>query len=559
MAPVLSKARAMVKDEGSCACGPMKARPFLAALAAVAALLMSLAVAAWWLLLQHGPLALQAQPLQLPLAARFVPRTAPLSLHWLVGPDQPAAYARAVAPPRQRRAAAAALDRLRDGAFAAAGLDYPSELAPWLGNESSLALLTPPADQGPPGWVLALRSRDSAGARRFLQRFWQTRSLAGTDLQISSYRGMGLISGRGALIGQEPQPLATALINDELVLIASGRGALEQALDVSQIDELNQAASAPLQQAVGRLGQGVALLTARPDAMQRWLGLPLSSAAGGAPQGLQELVAALQPAGSGVVVEALAQVRGPLSPRSLGGGAQLLQAVQQPSRSLALLSDPASLLAPPADGEPADAWSALLGPALDHALSALSGPLPALLAAADQGPLLWADQAEGWLLGTPPATPSLEAVQQGLEADGYSLSPLQSHGQTLQAWTRLRSRPVKGNPDQLQAELAGARAIEGAWAWWGQGLAVLQQQHEGHRPPEERLAQLQALEMPAAPVQWAVDGPLARSLLARWTPWRLLTTLSSTALAPVVDGAAIGLEADGPQALHLRGRLELRG
>ena len=69
-------------------------------------------------------MALQQQPLQIPLAARFVPRTAPLSLHWLLAPEQPAAYARAVAQPRQRRQAAAAMDRLRDGAFAAAGLDY---------------------------------------------------------------------------------------------------------------------------------------------------------------------------------------------------------------------------------------------------------------------------------------------------------------------------------------------------------------------------------------------------------------------------------------------------
>jgi len=253
----------------------MKARPFLAALLAVALAMLSFGLAGWWLLLQRSPLALQHQALSMPLAARFVPRTAPLSLHWLVGPDQPAAYARAVAPPRQRRQAAAAADRLRDGAFAAAGLDYSSELSPWLGDESSFALLTPPGREEAPGWVLALRSRDNEGARRFLQRFWQTRSLAGTDLQITSYRGMGLISGRGALLGQDPQPLATALINDDLVLIASGRGVLEQALDVSQIDELNQAASAPLQKAIQRLGEGVALLTALPEAMEQWLGLPV--------------------------------------------------------------------------------------------------------------------------------------------------------------------------------------------------------------------------------------------------------------------------------------------
>ena len=541
----------------------MKVRPFLAAVLALALALLSFGFTAWWLLLQHGPLGLQTQPLQLPLAARFVPRTAPLSLHWLVGPDQPSAYARAVAAPRQRRQAAAAVERLRDGAFAAAGLDYASELAPWLGDQSSLALLTPPGEQGPPGWVLALRSRDSAGARHFLQRFWQTRSLAGTDLQISSYRGMGLISGRGALLGQDPQPLATALINDDLVLIASGRGVLEQSLDVSQIDELNQAASPTLQQAVARLDHGVALLTARSEAMQPWLGLPLP-ADDDQPE-LLELVAALQPAGRSLQVDALAQLRTPL-PSSPGASATasaapFLEALGQPARSLALLSRPAALLEEAAAAEQVDPWRALLGPPLQQALSQAGGPLPALVAAADDGPLLWASQPGGWLLGTPPAPALLDAVNEGLAQQGYSASPLDSQGQTLQAWTRLQSHPVRGNPDQLQAELAGARASEGDWAWWGQGLAVLNEQHEGRQPPQERLNQLEALATTVAPFQWAMDAGIAQNLMATWMPWRLLTTLSSTPLAPVVDGAALSLEPEAgqPRLLHLRGRLQLRG
>lgn len=541
----------------------MKVRPFLAAVLALALALLSFGFTAWWLLLQHGPLGLQTQPLQLPLAARFVPRTAPLSLHWLVGPDQPSAYARAVAAPRQRRQAAAAVERLRDGAFAAAGLDYASELAPWLGDQSSLALLTPPGEQGPPGWVLALRSRDSAGARHFLQRFWQTRSLAGTDLQISSYRGMGLISGRGALLGQEPQPLATALINDDLVLIASGRGVLEQSLDVSQIDELNQAASPALQQAVARLDHGVALLTARSEAMRPWLGLPLP-ADDDQPE-LLELVAALQPAGRSLQVDALVQLRTPLpsspGPSAAATAAPFLAALGQPARSLALLSRPAALLEEAAAPDQVDPWSALLGPPLQQALSQAGGPLPALVAAADDGPLLWASQPGGWLLGTPPAPALLDAVNEGLAQQGYSASPLNSQGQTLQAWTRLQSHPVRGNPDQLQAELAGARVSEADWAWWGQGLAVLNEQHEGRQPPQERLDQLEALATPRAPFQWAMDAGIAQNLMAAWTPWRLLTTLSSTPLAPVVDGAALSLEAEAgqPRLLHLRGRLQLRG
>jgi len=204
-------------------------------------------------------------------------------------------------------------------------------------------------------------------------------------------------------------------------------------------------------------------------------------------------------------------------------------------------------------------WQRLLGPVLSQALTQADGPLPALVAGADPGPLLWVHQSQGWLLGTRTADPILEPVQQALAADGYSLSPLESRGRPLQVWTRLQSRPVKSNPDQLQAELAGARELDGSWAWWGQGLAVLQQQHEGRQPPEQRLSQLQALATPDAPFQWAMDAATAQALLPGWTPWRLLTTLSSTPLTPAVDGAALSLERDPvePRALRLQALLQL--
>jgi hypothetical protein len=350
-------------------------------------------------------------------------------------------------------------------------------------------------------------------------------------------------------LGQDPQPLATALINDDLVLIASGRGVLEQALDVSQIDELNQAASAPLQKALQRLGEGVALLTARPEAMEQWLGLPV-----GDESAAVELVLALAPQGSGLQVDGLAQLRDALP--SLGPvNTELLRQVQVAADSLAFLTNPAELLA----AEDANVWSSLLGPSLTQALKRDQGPLPALVAAADSGPLLWAHQSEGWLLGTRGDRPSAETLQPALEADGYSASPLESRGQTLQAWTRLESKPVKGNPDQLQAQLAGARSSQGGFAWWGQGLAILNQQYEGRRAPQERLDQLELLGAPQAPFQWSMDAQAAQGLLSRWKLWRLVGTLSSSSLTPRVDGVALSLEPDAPdqRSLRLRGLLQL--
>ena len=199
----------------------MKGRSFLLALVAVAMVLLTLALGVWWAMARQSPLRIMDRPLELPRAARFMPSDAALTLHWLVDSRQVPAYAQAVAPVRQRQLVNDSTRQLRDGAFALAGLDFSTELAGWIGPEVSFAVLDAPAQQSgeqpKEGWVLALSSRDEDGAKRFLQRFWQTRSLAGTDLQISRYRGMGLISGRGALLGRDPQPIATALIDDAIV------------------------------------------------------------------------------------------------------------------------------------------------------------------------------------------------------------------------------------------------------------------------------------------------------------------------------------------------------
>ena len=533
--------------------GRMKARRFLAIVLAVALLLLGLGAAAWWLVLARSPLQLQHQPLAVPAAARFVPRQAPLSLFLFSDGEAPVAYARAVAPPRQRAAATAAVARLRDGAFAAAGLDYSSELRSWLGPEIGLALVAAGDPERPDGWLLTLRSRDADGARRFLQRFWQTRSLAGTDLQISSYRGMGLISGRGALVGADVVPIATALINDDLVLIASGRGVLEQALDVSQIDELNLAASDAYRAGITALGDGVALLSARPAALGTWLGIPLASIEQGAIGGL---LAALRPVDSGLALEAAISRSGAtaaepsdwtITPQATSQAEALLSNLRGEADSLSVLQNPAAL-------------PELLQPLLARALSAAGSTLPALVSAADAGPLLWAQAGGGWLLGTGTNQPPPAALEPALAAEGLITAPLQlADGRQVRVWTHLAAiGPRKGRSEagQLQAELAGARASQGDLAWWSQTLARLEQQSEARQGPRRRLKQLEMLDRADAGVQWAAGPGQARELLRRWSSWRLLSGLAGEPLAEAADGLALALtpEAGG---YRLSARLDL--
>jgi hypothetical protein len=557
----------------------MKARPFLAVLLSLALGLLGLGGGAWWLVLNRSPLQLQHRGLVVPLAARFVPRQAPLSLFLLTDGEEPLGYARAVVAPRQRRAAAEAVAQLRDGGFAAAGLDYPSELASWLGPEIGFALIgSNQGEGGADGWLLSLRSRDGDGARRFLQRFWQSRSLAGTDLQISRYRGMGLISGRGALVGTKITPIATALIDDDLVLIASGRGVLEQALDVSQIDALNLASSDSFRRGVADLGRGMALLVARPPALAPWLGIPKDL---GSEAGITGLIASLRPDGASLAVE-LAVARAAATPAPLAGadlagnlagdqpgdlagepnkegasdpagegasdpGAELLAHLRGEASSLALLNDPRQLIG-------------LLQPIWDRSLGAASGPLPGLVMAADSGPLLWAEGRDGWLLGTAAGEPAPGDLEPALAAQGLIAAPLTlADGRPSTVWTHLAApapgRRGAGDGRQLQAELVGVRAVDEDLAWWAHGLDRLQQQAESRRQPRARLKQLQAIDRPAA-ARLAVDGPQARRMLQQWSSWRLLSGLAGAPLGDAVQGLSLAL-APGADGLQLMARLDL--
>jgi hypothetical protein len=540
----------------------MKARTFLALVLALLLLAFGLGLGGWWLVWRRGPLRLAHQPLSMPRTARFVPRRAPLSLYVFTDGDQAAGYARAVAPPRQRRAAAEAVDRLRDGAFAAAGLDYRSELARWIAPEIAFALLDvprPSTEDGTvplteSGWLLAIGSRDEDGARRFLQRFWQIRSLAGADLTVSSYRGMGLISGRGALLGRTPEPLATALVDDDLVLIASGRGVLEQALDVSQIDELNQAGQPRLARRLEELGEGAALLLSRPEAMQQWLGLPLPALA---VDPSTDLIATLRPEGRSLRLRAVLDRPASAPPLPIDlevpSFSRLLDALRGQPSTLALLQDPATLSEDP-----------LLGTLIRHITTGgdAPSPIPALVASLDHGPLLVGRESSGWVLGTRSDQPDPAVMEPALGAEGLIAAPLEWRNRSLLVWTQLRAGPPAdrrrgdGDGEELHASLAGWRSVDEDVAWWGEGLALLEKRGAG---PEvvRRRRQLTGLDRPGAPLQWALADEPALHLLRAWQPWKLLSALAGGGLDPSVRGLALSLESDPEGALQIEGQLEL--
>lgn len=343
-------------------------------------------------------------------------------------------------------------------------------------------------------------------------------------------------------------PLATALVDDDLVLIASGRGVLEQALDVSQIPELNQAGQASFQEGLRRLGTGAALLQASPEALERWLGLPLPAPANQRPGGL---LLALRPDGQSLRLSALLGLPAEISLPEIGAdaglGQALLAALQRPAASLALVQDPATLATIP-----------LLQPLLARLVGAAdaAGPVPALVAGSDGGPLLAAASGDRWLLGTAADRPEPSVLEAALAADGLIAAP--SRLTATRCWPGPGCRPARAAATAGRSSCrppAGLALAAGRPGLVGESLGQLESLDGPQKGAGRLQGQLAALAVPEACLQWALDGPRARDLLSAWRPWQRLTALAGGPLIEPVTGLALALEGE-PGLLAVEARLD---
>ena len=125
---------------------------------------------------------------------------------------------------------------------------------------------------------------------------------------------------------------------------------------------------------------------------------------------------------------------------------------------MAQLQDSARLMDPD-DTHPFSQW---FGPLLHASLSRQEGA--AMVAAENDGPLLWLQQDEGWLLASRLGHPEADAVDALLQETGLVSAELPGEEQKMQVWTRLQRRADQA--DGLDVQLALARVSDSGRNWW---------------------------------------------------------------------------------------------
>jgi hypothetical protein len=147
-------------------------------------------------------------------------------------------------------------------------------------------------DQGngqQPGYLLVAETEDADRAREFLELFWQRQALNGVELKFERYKGVPIASAEaleglpqlGLPWGRSRQRreaaaavtrLATALVGDRFVLLASDPAVLRDSINNVQAPGLSLAADEAYQGAIAQLtGDRVGLAVVRPQETGQWL------------------------------------------------------------------------------------------------------------------------------------------------------------------------------------------------------------------------------------------------------------------------------------------------
>jgi len=216
-----------------------------------------------------------------PETVLFVPKQAPLMVSLLADAKQLQAYGLDQLPPEARRTTRSNLNQLRKRIETSTGIDYESDIFPWVGSEMSFALTTWDVDRDASngeawGYLMAIAVGDAERSQSTLESLWQTQASRWGDLNFEDYSGARLVypelTPEARKENSDTPVLATAQVGDAYVLLSNHVSVLQNAINNVQVSSLNLGNSLAYKQAIATLpDERIGVLWVNANALQHQL------------------------------------------------------------------------------------------------------------------------------------------------------------------------------------------------------------------------------------------------------------------------------------------------
>ncbi|WP_320666514.1 DUF3352 domain-containing protein [Prochlorococcus sp. MIT 1307] len=534
----------------------MKVRPFLLSLTTALVFLQFIVFVPERVLALSGTNPTENNQLELPKTAKFLPQNSSVSLHWTIKEEKLPQYLQSTEPLEKKISEAQKISReLIENLFALAGLNFYSDLSEWIGPEISFAFFEANEDHQDFDWVMAISSRNVSESKNFLQSFWQKQRLDGIDLNLSEYRGVTLISGNQTSTVNSYQPVSTALVSDNLIVIASKKSRLEDSLSISQLPGLNQLGNQTLKQSINHLNNGLGILTISPKSLYSLFSLPLKISER---DDFNGFVASFQANESYIDINGFLEFKNPIKKQTPQNNENISthKIAGTSEEVVAFFNSPLDLLSKSSN----DPLSQLIGPILVAKLQSLEGVTAKAIITFNEGPLIWLKEAKGWVIGTKKGSPPISLIDKLLTKENYKRSELLINNKIFQVWSKLVTEHVQDG-DKLKTKIGAILLQDSDINWWGENLFALQQKEQTEsRLKQEESGEFHPEGMNMSAMQISLNAIQAQEQLNQWYPWQLLKVIGSASITPNIQGMEISINTDSernPNSINLNTKLDI--
>ena len=546
-----------MNDDGQICHGKiMKVQSFLIALATSLLLVVAVVILPGAGLANTDPINVENAKFNLPNTAKFFPKEAALTFHWAIDSEKKANHFESITNSGTSKDSLKPFKDLRNGLFALAGLDFENELSEWLDSELSFALFKLNEAEKNYSWVITITSSKENIATKFLERFWLKASLEGEDVRINNYRGISWIKSDSSN-STNKNNLATALINNNLILIASNEKALKNSLAISQFDYQNQSGDKYLKDTIKKLSNGSALITLSPNALNSFLELPKEITE---EETFGGFIALLKQTQNSLILDGVFKFEEPLQEakkRTKELDLSLLNASKGPAEGLGILYSPHELI----NEVNKSPFNELIARLISKELEKSKGIALKEVARLSEETLLLIKAPTGLVLGSTNTSPSIAKIGENLQQDDQSKSSLSIDNQEFKVWSKLITTKVNDYAN-IETEFGVILSKESDNNWWGENLAALQQrqQEQGLQLREKQLEELNANYKNHPSLQLALNSKYAKEVFSNWTPWQILNSIAGGSLKNVIKGLAFSLDPDWGQSdssINLRASIQI--
>ncbi len=530
----------------------MQVKSFLVTLTAS---LILLTLGTWNEIALASPINIENRHLELSKTAKFFPKDSSLTIHSNLNLKEISKYAEDVASADKTKEISEQSKNLMAGLFALTGLDFDLELAPWIDPQISLALFESPENEESFRWAMTLSSSDQNSGKQFLESLWQKKSLVGTEVDIREYRGIGIISGQNIISKSNSNSIATALISDRLLLLASDQDTLKNSLDISQLPEENQLSDVELNRSIQELDDGVALITVSSKTLHSLFSLPLKISDR---KDFKGLIGSLKVNEKDIIFDGILQFNQPLETFTTNKdqSLSLLQAAGSRADGLAIVNSPSKLL-DKSSQDPLVEWTR---PFIHAELEKIQGLPAQTIAQSNPEAFLLIKEPDGWVLGTKKGNPPISLIDEELTRQELKKSTLIINNNTLITWSKLIVNSANKH-DQIDINIGALLYEEDENNWWGQNIAALEQREEkGLEPREKLLSQIYKNNQRQPIILMSLNPIQAETLLTNWYPWRLIQSLTGQDITVIANGLELSIDSGWPvesSSINLRADLHI--